>query len=169
MKQLIGLWTGQLLSGSYLYFVALALAASSWQAQIMSQLFYRGESEPASSTLCRPAWPRVISSCITDVLPCRARSALQILQEVCFVAASSVKRSHIFDVAAAIAPYFIYLHFLVTSMRLPVTGRKKYGSLFSTFCRQLWRNYVYCPGCFVKIKVAYISNFLCILKNFEMT
>lgn len=156
----------------WLLFICCGFCISSLvlASQIMSQLFYRGESELAPSMLCSPAWPRFISSCIMDVLPCQARSALQILQEVCFVAVLSVKRSHIFDVAAAIAPYFIYLHFLVTSMRLSEMGRKKDGSLCSTFCCQLWRNYVYCPGRFVKIKILYISNFLCLLKkNFEIT
>lgn len=140
-------------------FCGFSISSLVLASQIMSQLFYRGESEPASSMFCSPAWPRFISLCIMDVLPSQARSALQIVQEVCFVAASSVKRSHIFNVAAAIAPYFIYLHFMVTSMRLSEMGRKKDGSLFSTFCCHLWRNYVYCPGCFVKIKIANISDF----------
>lgn len=145
----------------WLLFILCGFSISSLvlASQIMSQLFYRGESEPVSSTLCSPAWPRSISSCIMDVLPCQARSALQILQEVCLVAASSVKHSHIFDVDAAIAPHFIYLHFLVTSMRLSEMGRKKDGSLFSAVCCHLWRNYVDCPWCFVKILIAYISDF----------
>lgn len=131
----------------WLLFICCGFSNSSLvlTSQIMSQLFYRGESESASSMLCSPAWPRFISSCIMDVHPCQARSALQILQEVCFVAVHC-------ECAATIPPYFIYLHFLVTSMRLSEMGRKKDGSLFSTFCCQLWRNYVYYPGCFVKIK-----------------